>query len=602
MRKSTSRTKSRLLYTGASVAAIAAGAFVAPVAAFAYDLTSATPNAGPGGTTVAIVAPASSFGSSAGFILTTLAACPATYTTTAASPAVSVAGASPTVTSATAASFVVPTTAAANTYNICAYAGTAPTSALLNASTPTLTFKVVPTSAISPTSGASGGGNGIGITLPAALAWNTANSAVFVPNATPCPSTYGSPDATSVATITPNSGSTTGGTLTVPVGVSGSLSAPTPYRICVYTGATVVTGTSLATVSSAAYNVSLPAVTLNNSIGSSTSNLVVSSTNNFLTGSTAPALIATSGVCPGVYGSPGANTFGLVLKSANNRGAFALPSGGTWTAGTTYNVCIYGAASANSRLLANAAYTVATPPSLTGVLPAGGSSLGGDLITVTGTNLPTAPGSITATLGGLPLNNITPVDATTFTAVTPMHAAQTGVPLTIDTATGTTTRTPAFNYVNGIDVSPNTAPNTSTAAWVDVKGVGFSSLGFSTAGIVGDTPGASAARVFLVKGTGACTGNTTGCVGTDPYATGANNPAVAECATPSVISDTELFCMLNLASGAIAISASAVGAATITTVPNGTYTLTVVSNGKFDATGITQSVISSGSTFTVAPF
>ncbi|HEY0532662.1 MAG TPA: IPT/TIG domain-containing protein [Actinoplanes sp.] len=601
MRKSTSRTKSRLLYTGASVAAIAAGALVAPVAAFAYDLTSATPNVGPGGTTVTVVAPASSFGSSAGFILTTLTACPALYTTTAASPAVSVAGASPTVSSATNATFVVPTTAAPNTYNICAYAGTGATSALLNASTPTLTFKVVPTSAISPTAGASGGGNGVSVTLPSSLAWNTVNSAVFVPATTPCPSTYGSPAATSLATITPNSGSTTAGSLTVPVGVSGSLSAATPYNVCIYTGGTVVSGTTLASVGSAAYNVSLPPVTLNNSIGSATANLVVSSANNFLTGATSPALIATSGVCPGVYGTPGANTYGLVLKSANNRGAFALPSGGTWNPGTTYNVCIYAGTGATNRLLANAAYTVATPPSLSGVLPAGGSSLGGDFITVTGTNLPTAPGSITATLGGLPLNNITPVDATTFTAVTPTHAAQAGVPLTVSTATGTTTLTPAFDYVNGIDVSPNTAPNTATAAWVDVKGVGFSSLAFSAAGIVGDAA-TTAARVFLVKGQGACTGNTTSCVGTDSYAIGASNPAVAECATPSVISDNELFCKLNLASGAITIDATSVAAATITTVPNGTYTLTVVSNGKWNATGFTQSVISSGSTFTVAPF
>jgi hypothetical protein len=601
MRKSTSRTKSRLLFTGASVAAIAAGAFVAPVAAFAYDLTSATPNVGPGGTTVAVVAPASSFGSSAGFILTTLTACPALYTTTAASPAVSIAATSPTVSSATNATFVVPTTAAPNTYNICAYGGTGPTSALLNASTPTLTFKVVPTSAISPTSGASGGGNGIAVTLPASLAWNTANSAVFVPATTPCPSTYGTPAATALATITPNSGSTTAGTLTVPVGVSGSLSAATPYNVCIYSAASLISGSLLSSVGNAAYNVSLPPVTLNNSIGSSTANLVVSSTNNFLTGATAPALIATSGVCPGVYGTPGANTFGLVLKSANNRGAFALPSGGTWVAGTTYNVCIYAAASAGSRLLANAAYTVATPPSLSGVLPAGGSSLGGDFITVTGANLPTAPGSITATLGGLPLNNITPVDATTFTAVTPTHAAQTGVPLTISTATGTTTLTPAFNYVNGIDVSPNTAPNTASAAWVDVKGVGFSSLTFSAAGIVGDAA-TTAARVFLVKGQGACTGNTTSCVGTDAYVTGANNPTVAECASPSVIGDNELFCKLNLVSGAIAIGVGVPAAAATTTVPNGTYTLTVVSNGLYNAGSFTQSVISSGSTFTVAPF
>ena len=622
MRKSTSIRKSRLAYAGASIAAVGAAVFVAPTAAFAaVEVTGLTPSGGPAGTVVTVTGGTGTFTTTTpAFVLTNASTCPSTYTATI-SGSVAVAATSPGRTSETQANFTVPSTLAAGRYAVCAYAGTAaPNNGLLNGNTtPTAAqfYTVVPTTTLSPVSGASGGGNTITLTLPATAPLNTNNTAVFTPRANTCTGTYGSPTSGTTATITPASGSTTSGTVVVPVGVAGALSAATPYSVCIYSsGSTIGSTTALTTVASAPYNVSLPAVTLNNTVGAGGNgtttagpNLTLSSATNFLTGVTTAQAIFSTAACPATNpGATGSTFISSVLKTANNRAAVQVPIGAVAASGapTQYNVCVYSDIAANSgRLLANAQYTAAVPPNPTGVTPASGSSLGGDTITVTGTNFPTAAGSITATLGGLPLTNVTPVDANTFTAVTPSHAAETNVPLVVTTSTGTTTLTSAFSFVNGISIAPNTAPNTATSVWVDVRGVGFSSLGFDDDPIAGGgTPTLTAARVFLVDARGACTGNTTSCVGTNAYAPASAN-VLAECSTPAVISDNELFCQLNLAAGAINLAATPnPAAATITTVPNGTYTLTVVNNGSPAASpaNVTQSVISSGSTFTVAPF
>src|SRR5207244_13161604 len=65
-------------------------------------------------------------------------------------------------------------------------------------------------------------------------------------------------------------------------------------------------------------------------------------------------------------------------------------------------------------------YVGPTAPTITGVAPTNGSTTGGTVITITGTNL--APGA-TVTLGGTDVPAVTVVSATTITATTPAHAA-----------------------------------------------------------------------------------------------------------------------------------------------------------------------------------
>jgi hypothetical protein len=287
----------------------------------------------------------------------------------------------------------------------------------------------------------------------------------------------------------------------------------------------------------------------------------------------------------------------------------------TGNAPTAYNVCVYnGTTVGTSRLIANTVYTAAPQPTVLTITPGAGSSLGGDTVTVTGTGFPTTAGAIKATLGGAALTSIVPIDSTTFTATTPQHAGELDVPLVVTTDNGAATKTAAYDYLNGISISPNTASNANDGVWVDVRGVGFESLAFDTLGFNDPSAVVGAARVWLVDAEGgACTGTSPiVCAGT-AYAPGNNSDATfdatggptAECGAVAVISGNELFCRLDLHTGGLDpadASAQTAGAAAV--VPNGTYTLTVVNTGDPDAdpADVTQNVISSGSTFTVSDF
>ncbi|WP_067503325.1 IPT/TIG domain-containing protein [Actinoplanes sp. TFC3] len=255
-----------------------------------------------------------------------------------------------------------------------------------------------------------------------------------------------------------------------------------------------------------------------------------------------------------------------------------------------YNVCVYtGTTTGTSTLVSNAAYTIAAAPTVTAVNPVSGPSLGGQTITVTGTNFPTT--GLTASLGGTALTGISVAsDGTYFTATTPAHSAGTNFSLTVNTPGGTVNKTNYYAFQNGISASPNFAPATATAVDVDVTGTGF--LGYDF------TAGATKSKVYLVDGAynpADSSGNKT-------------NGPVAECTGVLVVSDGELICTLNLAAGALD-AAGAVQSPTAA-VAEGTYTLTVVSNGGVDVqpagtnadANYQKSIVSSGSTFTVAPF
>ncbi|GAA2540147.1 hypothetical protein GCM10010435_04410 [Winogradskya consettensis] len=262
-----------------------------------------------------------------------------------------------------------------------------------------------------------------------------------------------------------------------------------------------------------------------------------------------------------------------------------VPSGAT---STKYNLCVYASNSATAAQIGSATYTVALAVGLTSgaVSPASGPSLGGSTITVTGTNFPTTAGSISGTLGGTALTNVTPVSATSFTATTPAHAPG-AVTLSVTTAAGTKNLATAFTYANGLLVTPNTAPATSTATYVDVLGANFLAPTFGSSATNG--------KVWLVDGA------------YDPGTTGASvyvQGPIAECTGVTVISDNELICKFDFAAGALTESSAAANSGT-PTVPNGTYTITVTNNGDLAATavaGYSVSDISSGSTFTVAPY
>jgi len=297
------------------------------------------------------------------------------------------------------------------------------------------------------------------------------------------------------------------------------------------------------------------------------------------------------------------------------------------TAGGYWLVCAYSAPATGSggtvipvttpaaTVVAKANYLVATAPTLnatTPVVPTNGPATGGQTITVmsNASDFPTsitAATPLTATLGGVALTNITPIDASSFTAVTPSRpASSTAVVLSVTTAGGTvTSSTGLYTYVNGLTVSPNTVPGGQSVD-VDIQGVGFSTLDF--AATAGTTPESLNAHVYLVQGA------------YDPSITAATPYSKTvgektECVNVAVISDSELICTVNAAKKVNITAGSAqtvVGAGTAAyatgTLPDGSYTVTVVNHGgpllaANVATTVTyQTVLSSGATFTVANF
>ena len=62
----------------------------------------------------------------------------------------------------------------------------------------------------------------------------------------------------------------------------------------------------------------------------------------------------------------------------------------------------------------------ASPPSVTGVTPGTGTTAGGTLVTVSGTNL---TGATSVTFGGVAATGVNPVSSSSLTAVSPAHAA-----------------------------------------------------------------------------------------------------------------------------------------------------------------------------------
>jgi hypothetical protein len=323
--------------------------------------------------------------------------------------------------------------------------------------------------------------------------------------------------------------------------------------------------------------------------GSSTTTITATSTTAFLSGYTAPGAIFSVPACPSTYNTatvtPTASVGNVPVPSASVKKLSNLKVGITVPAGvasvgsaasTKYNVCIYGTSATGGALLGTAVYNVALAPVITSISPTSGPALGGGTITVTGTGFPTTAGSITATIGGSPLLSVTPLSATSFTAVTPAHAAANNLTLSVSTLAGTLNKTNAYSYTNGIVVGPNTGPNTGPID-VDVQGVGFLSMDFSTT--TGSTPDDTKSHVYLVRGVYDATGT----------APNKAVPEITECTDVLLIGDTELICTLQLDSALITTGAtaglSAVGpVSTVRTVTDGALTTSSPTNGLTSAT------------------
>jgi hypothetical protein len=290
----------------------------------------------------------------------------------------------------------------------------------------------------------------------------------------------------------------------------------------------------------------------------------------------------------GIIALPAVN---LTIISANRLG-ITIPTGFFANTSTSappkYNICAYNGTTSTSALIAQTAttgqYAIGVQATISSVVPSAGSAQGGTTITVNGLNFPTTSSAITATVGGLPLLNITAVSPTSFTAVTPPHAAGlTALPLSVTTAGGTATKPSAFTFSNGITVSPSTGPNTRAGGTpIDLQGLGFSALTFASTGNPDDTN----AHIYLVRGA------------YDSTLSGQKKAAgeAVECGNVLVVSDTELVCTMNLAvsldtnvSGTTAMTLH-----TVTGTTTATSTTLTVTVGALTAADVGQRVSGPG--------
>ncbi len=313
-----------------------------------------------------------------------------------------------------------------------------------------------------------------------------------------------------------------------------------------------------------------------------------STANTFLSGTGVVFVYKTAAgtLCPATYGTPGATLIpaaGATHVLTAKKLAVTVPTGVALTAapaGATsaaFLLCTYSGTTSGSAVSGTANYTVAAAPSVLSVSPATGPALGGGTITLTGTNF---TATTTAMIGTEPLTGITFIDATHISGIVPAQAAGAAMSVTATSVGGSGSLPAAYTYSNGIEISPNTAPTLGSGVDVDVQGVGFSSLNFTTT--TGTTPDDLHAHVYVVAGQYLLSGSAK------------TKAELGECVNVLPISDTELICTVNT-TNAYGGSGSAIA--------NGTYTVSVVANGLPAApTSTPVSIVSSGSTFTVAPY
>lgn len=185
------------------------------------------------------------------------------------------------------------------------------------------------------------------------------------------------------------------------------------------------------------------------------------------------------------------------LKTAMKAGAYAAP--------VIVAVALPGAAGAQVMIS-----TANTRPTITGITPASGSTAGGTVVTLTGTNF---CAGATVAVNGVAGTGVTVVNATTITFTTPPGTlGATTVTVTCPNGTGTTTFTytaPGATGVTVTGVAPGVGPTTGGTP-ITITGTGFAPGSTVTVG------GAPATGVTVVNPTTITATTPPGTVGGQP--------------------------------------------------------------------------------------
>ena len=299
-----------------------------------------------------------------------------------------------------------------------------------------------------------------------------------------------------VSSVSPNNGPTSGGTAVTITGANFASGATvtfggTPATNVVVANSTTITATTPAG-SAGAVTVT---VTVSGQSGSLTSGFtyVVIPTVSSVAPNNGPTAGGTPVTITGTNFSAGATvTFGaaaainVVVVNSTTITA-TTPSGSAGTVAVTVTV------NSQSGSLTNG-FTYVVPPTVSSVSPNSGSTLGGTLVTITGTNF---VAGATVTFGGTAATNVVIVNSTTITATTPAHAIGAVTVTVINPGALVGSLANGYTYVvvpTVTSVSPNNGPAAGNTA-VTITGTNFASGATVTFG------SNAATNVVVVSGT-----------------------------------------------------------------------------------------------------
>ena len=298
-----------------------------------------------------------------------------------------------------------------------------------------------------------------------------------------------------VTSVSPNTGSTAGGTGVTITGTNFVTGATVTFGTTAATNVVVVSGTQItATTPAGSAGAVAVTVTVSGQAGSLATGFtyVVAPTVSSVSPNSGPAAGGTAVTITGTNFAAGATVkFGAtaatnVLVVNSTTITATTPAGSTGAATVTVTV------NGQSGSLTNG-FTYLAPPTVTSVSPNSGSAAGGTAVTITGTNFVTGA---TVTFGSTAATNVVVVSGTQITAATPAGSAG-AVTVTVTVSGQSGSLATGFTYVVAptvSSVSPNNGPEAGGTA-LTITGTNFATGATVTFGV------AAATNVVVVNST-----------------------------------------------------------------------------------------------------
>ena len=299
-----------------------------------------------------------------------------------------------------------------------------------------------------------------------------------------------------VTSVSPNSGSTAGGTAVTIAGTNFATGATVTFGSAAATNVVVVSGTQItATTPAGGAGAVTVTVTVNGQSGSLAGAFTyiapptvtsVSPNSGMPAGGTAVTITGTN-FAAGATVKFGATAATNVVVVSGTQITATTPAGSAGAVTVTVT---------NSNGLSGSlasAFTYVLPPTVTGVSPNSGSTVGGTAVTITGTNFVTGA---TVKFGATAATNVVVVSATQITATTPAGSAG-AVTVTVTVSGQSGSLATGFTYVvvpTVSSVSPNSGPAAGGTA-VSITGTNFAAGATVTFGST------AATNVVVVNGT-----------------------------------------------------------------------------------------------------